>query len=307
MALLLPFTSFGQVASQSTYDAVVAAEDAFVAQIKQAGTAAAFVANSAPTALVADGGKLVNAQDYWRAQPSKPGTRLTWYPSLVDVAQSGELAYTTGPWTMLQNEKPQTAGEYVTVWRKQPEGGWKFVADMGIERIGTAPARAAFILQPHLFAAQATPSTAPANIVLDVDRKFATAEQLKPGETYGEFLSAEARLYRPGLSMMQGAAAAANMKTLDRPYEFKATTGYLAAAGDLGYVVGTLHRASAGAKNPEENGSYLRIWRREAAAGWRVVLEIFNLTPSANAAASPVPTPQSVSGAAGQAPVKRVE
>ena len=67
---------------------------------------------------------------------------------------------------------------------------------------------------------------------------------------------------------MQGAAASANMKTLDGGYIFTATTGYLAASGDLGYVVGTLRRAATGTKHPEENGSYLRIWRREAVAGW---------------------------------------
>ncbi|MDB5234811.1 MAG: hypothetical protein JWR44_1804 [Hymenobacter sp.] len=281
-ALVLPLTSYAQTVAEG----VVAAEDAFAAQAKQSGTAAAFLANSSPAAFVTDGGKLANAQEVWKARPTQPGTRLTWYPSLVDVAQSGELGYTTGPWTFLQNEKPQSAGEYVTVWRKQPDGKWKFVVDMGIERIGTAPARAAFILQPHLFAAPATPSTAPANIVLDVDRKFAKAEASKPGLTYQLNLSTEARLYRPGLSMMQGAAAIANMKILERPYEFTATTGYLAAAGDLGYVVGTLHRPGAGAKQPEENGSYLRIWRREADAGWRVVLEMFNLTPNPAAAAA---------------------
>ena len=161
--------------------------------------------------------------------------------------------------------------------------------------MGTASAQA--VAQPRLLPAVATPSTAPTNILLDLDRKFAAAEQLKPGATYQQYLSAEARLYRPGLSMMQGAAASANMKTLDGGYLFTVTTGYLAASGDLGYVVGTLRRA-AGTKHPEENGSYLRIWRREAVAGWRLVVEVFNLTPGSMAPAA-APTPE---GTAGQLP-----
>ena len=256
----------------------------------------AFLANCAPAAFVVEDGKLANAQAVWLDRPAQPARQLTWYPVLADVAQSGDLGYTTGPWTMLQNGQPQATGEYVTVWRKQPDGQWKFVVDMGIERIGVAPVKAATVLQPRLQAAAATPSTAPAYVVLDVDRKFNEAEMLKPGETYQQYLSTEARLYRPGLSMMQGAAAAANMKNMGERYFFAPTTGYLAAAGDLGYVVGDVRRP-ANAKHTEETGTYLRIWRREAVAGWRLVAEVFNMVP-APAAVGPVVAAPATSGGA---------
>ncbi|MFC7667557.1 DUF4440 domain-containing protein [Hymenobacter humi] len=298
LALLIPAVA----QAQAPRDAVIAAETAFAAQAVQAGTGPAFLANSAPAGLIVEQGKWANAQEVWKARPARPGSRLVWYPVLADAAQSGDLGYTTGPWTSFKNDEPQASGEYVTVWRKQPDGKLKFVVDMGIERIGVAPAKAAVVPQPRLQAAAATPSTAPSNIVLDVDRKFATAQQLKPGATYHQYLSSEARLYRPGLSVMQGAAAAANMKNLDGGYLFTPATGYLAAAGDLGYVVGTLHRPR-GAKHPEENGSFLRIWRREAVDGWRIVLEIFNFTP-ATVAAVVAPGASNASATPGQAPVK---
>lgn len=291
-ALLISATA--QAQTPSTYDAVIEAERAFARQSVQTSIEAALLANSTPTALVADNGKLTNAQNLWRSRTSKPGRKLTWYPALGDVAQSGDLGYTTGPWNLLQNDRPQAAGEYVTVWRKQLDGKWKFAVNMSIERIGAAPAPVAAVPRPKLLPAVAVPSTAPANVVLDVDSKFAAAELLKPGLAYQQSLSTEARLYRSGLSMMHGAAAVANMKNLDGGYVFTASTGYLAAAGDLGYVVGTLHRP-AGGKHPEENGSYLRIWRREADAGWRIVLEMFNMIPEVMpATASPA------TGAVGQ-------
>ncbi|MBF9141876.1 DUF4440 domain-containing protein [Hymenobacter properus] len=298
LALALPFQGWSQARQ-----AVVDAENSFAAQSAQAGTKAAFLAFSAPTAFVAEGGKLVNAQDVWQARPAQPNTRLTWYPVLADVAQSGDLGYTTGPWTQLKDGQPQAAGEYVTVWRKQPDGTWKFAVDMGIERIGAAPAKPTAVPAPRLQPAVATPSMAPSGIILDVDRKFANAELTKPGETYEQSLSAEARLYRPGLSMMQGAAAVANMKNLGDSYIFAPTTGYLAAAGDLGYVVGDLRRMAT-AKHPEEKGSYLRIWRREAVAGWRVVLEIFNFAPVPVTTAG---SPQGSTGSAAQSPLKRAQ
>jgi ketosteroid isomerase-like protein len=303
-AVLLPVAAFGQ----SPQAVVVAAELAFAAQATQTSTEAAFLANSAPTALVTENGKLANAQEVWRVRPSRPGSKLTWYPVLADAAQSGDMGYTTGPWTLLQNNRPVSTGEYVTVWRKQLDGRWKFVVDMGIERIGTAPAQAATVPRPRLMAAAATPSTAPSNIVLDIDSKFAAAELIKPGATYQQYLSAEARLYRSGLSMMQGAAASANMKNIGGGYLFTANTGYLAAAGDLGYVVGSLHRP-ASTNHPEENGTFLRIWRREADAGWRIVLEMFNFVPgvaerAATGSAAPSPAVPAA-GTAGQLPAKR--
>ena len=300
--ILLPLAA----SAQSPHDVVVAAEVAFAAQATQTSTEAAFLANSAPTALVTENGKLANAQEVWRTRPSRPGSKLTWYPVLADAAQSGDMGYTTGPWTMLQNNRPVSAGEYVTVWRKQLDGRWKFAVEMSIERIGATPAQVATVARPRLMAAAATPSTAPSNIVLEVDSKFAAAELMKPGATYQQYLSAEARLYRSGLSMMQGAAASANMKTIDGGYLFIANTGYLAAAGDLGYVVGSFHRP-ASTNHPIENGTFLRIWRREADASWRIVLEMFNFVPAAATAITPaVPAPSvPAAGTTGQVPVKR--
>ncbi|OGX88651.1 nuclear transport factor 2 family protein [Hymenobacter glacialis] len=294
LALALPVAS----QAQSAHNAVVAAETAFIAMAAKTNTQAAFLAHSAPTALVTEQGKWANAQEGWKSRPAQPGKTLAWYPVLADAAQTGDLGYTTGPWTSFQNDKPQTTGEYVTVWRKQPDGTLKVVVDMGVERVGVAQAKTASVPQPRLLPAAAVPSTAPSNIVLEVDRKFAAAELLKPGATYQQYLSSEARLYRPGLSMMLGAAASANMKNMDGGYLFTVVDGYLAAAGDLGYVVGNMRRPGT-AKRPEENGTYLRIWRREAVDGWRVVLEIFNFAPNAATATTTAPAPEEASVAPG--------
>jgi ketosteroid isomerase-like protein len=303
---LATMLAVGTASAQSPRQAVLAAETSFAAQVAQNGMKTAFLSNAAPTALVVENGKLAEAQAVWGARPARSTNRLTWYPMLADVAQSGDLGYTTGPWTMLQNERAQAAGEYVTLWRKQPDGQWKYVVDMGIERIGVAPSPPANVPAPRLAVAMATPSMAPTGILLDLDRKFAAAQQLKPGATYQQYLSAETRLYRPGLSMMQGAAAAANMKNLDGPYMFTPTTGYLAAAGDLGYVVGTFYRMAA-SKHPEEKGSYLRIWRREAEGGWRIVLEMFNLPNAPATAATGQGTSPVAEGVRDAAPARRAQ
>jgi ketosteroid isomerase-like protein len=49
------------------------------------------------------------------------------------VAKSGELGYTSGTYQMTFNDpsgKPiSDTGKYVTVWKKQSDGGWKVLLD----------------------------------------------------------------------------------------------------------------------------------------------------------------------------------
>ena len=306
LASLATLLLSGAVYAQTPRQTVLAAEASFAEQVTKNGMKTAFVATAAPTAMVVENGKLVEAQAAWSARPVKANARLTWYPLLADVAQTGDLAYTTGPWTMLQNDRAQATGEYVTLWRKQPDGQWKYVVNMGIERIGVPPGAPATVPAPRQALAMATPSMAPTSVLLDLDNRFAVAELLKPGATYQQYLSTEARLYRPGLSMMQGLAAVANMKNLEKGYIFAPTTGYLSAGGDLGYVVGTF-RHLGDAKHPAESGSYVRIWRREAEAGWRLALEMFNSPAPAVAPAAPAPVAEGVNTAPVAAPARRAQ
>ncbi len=71
---------------------------------------------------------------------------LTWHPTGAVVAASGDLGYTIGRWESstpgedgVTNEKGR--GNYVTIWRKQPDGSWKVAIDIGNvdAPIGTAP------------------------------------------------------------------------------------------------------------------------------------------------------------------------
>jgi ketosteroid isomerase-like protein len=60
-------------------------------------------------------------------------TGLAWEPDHIDVAESGELAYTYGHYTNTyeneNGEKQQSTGIFHTIWKRQPDGSWKFVWD----------------------------------------------------------------------------------------------------------------------------------------------------------------------------------
>jgi len=71
--------------------------------------------------------------------------RLSWQPVSAVVAASGELGYTIGRWESraLGQDGRWTAagtGNYVTIWRRQPDGGWKVSVDIGNADAVAAPA-----------------------------------------------------------------------------------------------------------------------------------------------------------------------
>lgn len=65
-----------------------------------------------------------------------PAATLTWEPYKAELAASGDLGYTLGKWTFAKTdgagEESQSHGYYVSIWRKQAGGEWKYVFDTGI-------------------------------------------------------------------------------------------------------------------------------------------------------------------------------
>jgi len=61
--------------------------------------------------------------------------RLTWTPVGADISASGDLGYTYGTFEFHSNDKDgkPTAdyGNYTSIWKKQKDGSWKVVLDMG--------------------------------------------------------------------------------------------------------------------------------------------------------------------------------
>jgi Domain of unknown function (DUF4440) len=64
-----------------------------------------------------------------------PNLRLVWSPSKVEVSDDGTLGYTWGRYDFTSKGKDgkaeTTSGIYLTIWRRQADGSWKFVYDGG--------------------------------------------------------------------------------------------------------------------------------------------------------------------------------
>jgi ketosteroid isomerase-like protein len=63
------------------------------------------------------------------------GYVLKWEPKKAEVAKSGELGWTWGTFELHMKDgegKPVVRyGKYVNVWRKQKDGKWKVIVDLG--------------------------------------------------------------------------------------------------------------------------------------------------------------------------------
>lgn len=62
---------------------------------------------------------------------------LEWTPRAAEVAVSGELGWSWGEYTFTSTGgdgiESRSYGKYVNVWRKNTEGEWKVIADIGNE------------------------------------------------------------------------------------------------------------------------------------------------------------------------------
>jgi ketosteroid isomerase-like protein len=84
---------------------------------------------------VVDGGGF-DTKDAMRKQPPWPeGTTLTWMPVKAEMAASGDLGYTYGNYVYTAKNKEgklvANYGKYTSIWKKQKDGQWQVVVDMG--------------------------------------------------------------------------------------------------------------------------------------------------------------------------------
>jgi ketosteroid isomerase-like protein len=76
-----------------------------------------------------------NAIDFLIAQEDT-GFTLNWQPQNAFVSASGDLGYTYGVYALHpKNMDTVLYGTYVSIWKKQADGSWKFVLDTGNQGI----------------------------------------------------------------------------------------------------------------------------------------------------------------------------
>ena len=250
-------------------ESLAAAERAFAADSVRTDMRAAFLAHFASDGVMVSGG-WVEARSLLEPRAAPP-IALDWRPWHVEVAASGELGLSTGPWVRTPRGQagPATRGQFVSIWRRQDGGTWKVEVDIGISHPEPWAAQAGtdFIPTP--------PAPAAADAALDAAEAAFVAASLRggPRAAYAAHGSERLLLYREGHEPMRGKAAAlASAAPPDAPTVWLADRVAVSRAGDFGYVRGGYADA---AQPGRVRGHFMRVWRREAGA-WRVVLDVAN-------------------------------
>ncbi|HVP38719.1 MAG TPA: nuclear transport factor 2 family protein [Candidatus Saccharimonadales bacterium] len=247
---------------------LVAAEQAFCRLAGEKGIRAAFLAWLADSSIVFRPGP-VNGKAAFTAAPPRPGV-LSWRPRVADIAASGDLGYTTGPWEYRAAKPTDPAtgfGTYVTLWRPGANGGWQVVLDLGVE--GPAPAVPLDSVPLPAGPAGAPVAAPPAEAAapgywMAREAQFANAFQASgPDGAYAAFLARDAVFLREGLPPVAGAAGA-HAVVAARPgaWTWQPLRAHASAAGDLAYVYGTCTFRGAGwPADSTAYGNYARIWK----------------------------------------------
>ncbi|MEO6733376.1 MAG: hypothetical protein ABIN01_19295 [Ferruginibacter sp.] len=85
-----------------------------------------------PNSMPIAGGEAIN----YISQGNDTSYTMTWEPNGGSVAKSGELGYTYGVYSLKPKDKDTVFyGTYVSIWKKQPDGKWKFVLETGNEGV----------------------------------------------------------------------------------------------------------------------------------------------------------------------------
>ncbi|MFI5358387.1 MAG: YybH family protein [Opitutales bacterium] len=113
-------------------------EDAFCAMAKERGLLAAFQHFAAPdvTFIDTDPRKWRGpAAVLQRIGPDHPGVSLTWSAFYTDVSDDGTLGYNYGRYEWRgpgpDGQENVHTGWFLTIWKRQPDGSWKYVMDNG--------------------------------------------------------------------------------------------------------------------------------------------------------------------------------
>ncbi|HEU4875264.1 MAG TPA: nuclear transport factor 2 family protein [Pyrinomonadaceae bacterium] len=277
-ALLMVFAFTTMVQAQSALQEMVKTEQAFSKMAEEKNTHDAFMAFIADDGLLFRPGA-VNGKKWMIEHPPPPPKNtdkkplLAWQPKFAGMSASGDMGFTTGPWESkadIKDEKPQGYGHFVTVWKKQTDGSWKFVVDLGISHPQSGGPQT--LWQPP--DTNKTPSFKPVNVpaateeLLTRDRKF----------SFADYASSDVRLYRDGnLPYIGKQAAVEALAKTKGQIAWQPIGGDVSRAGDLGYTHGTYEIADD-TKNVIERGSYVRIWQKQGGE-WRVVMDVTNVHP----------------------------
>jgi ketosteroid isomerase-like protein len=278
--LLVAACNQGEQMKSGDITSLVLAERSFAANARSQGIGPSFMGVLDVSAVVFQPGPVNGRETYKDVTPSP--AILAWQPVYAEIAISGDLGYTTGPWEYFAdsaNAEPVAFGEYISVWRWDTSGTWKLALDIGTFRDRQAVDSTLHTQTP---AESGNTGQVTSDDLMMRDRALAArASTDERAVVYAEVLAEDARLMRTGHCPKVGqddimSWLAAEMLT-ESTFPEKA---FLSADGSLGYVYGRAEVTAGPADTAQAiaHGGYTRIWRR-VGDRWKLALDVLSVRP----------------------------
>jgi ketosteroid isomerase-like protein len=207
--------------------------------------------------------------------------KLEWYPALADLAGSGDLGFTTGPWVYTGASGGRFHGHFLTIWKRDAACRWRIEFDGGISH--AAPMNAEPPLAPDQSAYMA-PGAPPQKLIADdaaaqAIRDFQdTSRQdgFAPGlRTYAR--TADFRFFADGDPPVDLAAANRRLADHTLPGAWMEDARGRSSDSSLAYCVGVFSGV-----NRQSRYAYAQLWQyAPKVANWGLRLLLINpLAPS---------------------------
>src|SRR5262245_350001 len=203
---------FPAFAQNDAIDDMVRSEQRFAARALVVGWKQAFLEYFADDASGFDGDQVVPAKELFRKLPDPPkDVRLIWEPRYGDIAASGDLGYLTGP---VRRINPAVSGGqpqpsiYASVWKRQTDGSFRVVMDMGVPTPAPVMFPAGFTRAPQTQRyTRSTTVQAAVRSLRDTDAALTNALRRGQADAYRGHLAEGARLHRPEMMPIIGEPA----------------------------------------------------------------------------------------------------
>ena len=236
-----------------------------------AGVSALTSADSAFLQFIAPDGVLlrpdpVNGKEWLQSHPS-PTLMLRWRPALGVASSAGDLGFTTGPfedWDTDDTSGSRYHGEFVTAWKRQADGQWRFVFDFGISHSEDTWQKAV--------PARGIEFDSPKESPVDTDglrHSLVTA----PMDPSLNLLRSHVLLLRPGsLPIADPDRASSILELESKSIARTLIFADVAASGDLAYTYGRFTQSiEAG---PAKSGYYFTVWKMNPLHRWDVLWDV---------------------------------
>ncbi len=256
---------------------LVETEKSFAQTAAEKGTKTAFLTFLADDGIIFNptetNGKLV-----WKARPESPAL-LAWNPVWADLSSDGKLGYTTGGWEFRpkgKTDQPTAFGEYVTIWKKQADGAFKAILDIGITHPVNSLSKAEWKFPTDAGTGiKSVKNGVTSNTLTDIFSNKSMANG------YFNYLADDCIVLREGnLPFVGKQSAFLSLEKLDKEFP---PSAFLKFNGDMSKIYGNMMYVSGvyqltDKDNSAKRWNFVQIWKHRNGK-WQIVFDVFVPNP----------------------------